>query len=197
MMSAIAMTRRKSGRKGVFLRVAGILRVAGHCVVILAAVALAGCEYLAEMGAGESGQARSGGRSARSVQPDKAVREVQTLLAEQGYDPGPADGLLGNRTVQAIREYQKAAGLPVDGKISAQLMKSLKSGTYNRQKIRAAPATIAGSADGTAAIAKRSVPLNGIFTAEFGGHVRPTKAASPETPFGPGSRWSPFGPESP
>jgi peptidoglycan hydrolase-like protein with peptidoglycan-binding domain len=168
MMSAIGMTRHKIGRKRGFVGVSRILRAAGHCVVILLAVGLAGCEYLAEMGVGQTGSAGSAGTTTRSVQPDKTVRQAQTLLKELGYDPGPADGLLGNRTVQAIREYQKAAGLPVDGKVSARLMQSLKSGKHRKQQAKATPAAAPGSSNGAATAAKQPLPVKGIFSAEYG-----------------------------
>ncbi|WP_029006845.1 peptidoglycan-binding domain-containing protein [Azospirillum halopraeferens] len=46
---------------------------------------------------------------------------VQEALAAQGFRPGPADGKPGARTRAAIRAYQKAAGLPVDGCVSQGL----------------------------------------------------------------------------
>ena len=162
MMSAIGMTRHKVGRKRAFAAVSCGLRIAGHCALILLAVGLAGCEYLQGTGGGEAG---STGSAARSVQPDKTVRQAQTLLAELGYDPGPADGLLGSRTVQAIREYQKAAGLPVDGKVSARLIESLKTGKPRKQNAQAVPAAPPASAP---AVQKQPLPVKGIFSADYG-----------------------------
>ena len=40
---------------------------------------------------------------------------LQEGLARRGYDVGTADGIIGPRTVAAIKEFQKSAGLPVDG----------------------------------------------------------------------------------
>jgi localization factor PodJL len=54
------------------------------------------------------------------------VALVQMLLAEQGYDPGPADGLLGRQTVQAITEFQEQAGLPATGQIDTGLVAALQ-----------------------------------------------------------------------
>ena len=45
----------------------------------------------------------------------QAVRQVQTLLIEQGWLQGSADGICGNQTVDAIKSFQKAKGLTVDG----------------------------------------------------------------------------------
>jgi localization factor PodJL len=39
-----------------------------------------------------------------------------------GYNPGPADGLMGSKTRNAIKAFQKDTNLPVDGQISDELM---------------------------------------------------------------------------
>ena len=53
------------------------------------------------------------------------VRRVQQELAALGYDPGPADGIVGLRTRRAIRAFQAAHGLPVDGEIGEPLVAAL------------------------------------------------------------------------
>ncbi|MXY38705.1 MAG: hypothetical protein F4Y62_02725 [Rhodospirillaceae bacterium] len=63
--------------------------------------------------------------AADTEQSRKIVAAVQRSLAGLGYDPGPADGILGARTRAAIRAFQKSVGLPVDGRLSARLMDSL------------------------------------------------------------------------
>lgn len=40
---------------------------------------------------------------------------LQKLLARRGFDVGAADGIIGARTVAAIREFQKSIGLTPDG----------------------------------------------------------------------------------
>lgn len=50
------------------------------------------------------------------------VRRLQERLAFLGYEPGPADGKAGVQTQRAIRWFQKAHGLPVDGRPSAELL---------------------------------------------------------------------------
>jgi TPR repeat protein/S1-C subfamily serine protease len=61
----------------------------------------------------------------RASQSD--IIEVQSALASLGYDPGPADGVLGSKTRAAIRAYQAAVGLPVDGEVSDVLLASLRT----------------------------------------------------------------------
>jgi len=43
------------------------------------------------------------------------VKALQQALAKAGYDPGPIDGVFAKRTDAAVRRYQKANGLVVDG----------------------------------------------------------------------------------
>jgi hypothetical protein len=54
------------------------------------------------------------------------VRRVQTLLTDLGYEPGPADGLMGRRTAAAIRGFQRQEGLSVDGRLSSNLVAALQ-----------------------------------------------------------------------
>jgi len=43
------------------------------------------------------------------------VREVQHKLTETGFNPGPADGLMGAKTRSALRHFQAKHGLPTTG----------------------------------------------------------------------------------
>lgn len=55
--------------------------------------------------------------------------EIQHLLGNLGFDPGVIDGVPGSKTRLAIRAYQKAVGLPVDGYASAGLLEYLHKAT--------------------------------------------------------------------
>lgn len=44
------------------------------------------------------------------------VQLLQLGLARAGYSPGAVDGIFGPKTEAALRQFQKAAGLPVTGK---------------------------------------------------------------------------------
>ena len=43
------------------------------------------------------------------------VKVLQFLLNELGYDCGEADGIFGSKTMTAVKAYQKAKSLTVDG----------------------------------------------------------------------------------
>lgn len=50
---------------------------------------------------------------------------LQEGLTAAGFDTGPADGRIGPNTVQALKGWQKANGLPADGHASAALLDRL------------------------------------------------------------------------
>ena len=55
-----------------------------------------------------------------------AVGRVQAGLAQLGYSPGPADGIMGSQTQSAIETYQRDHGLLVDGQATAQLAQHIE-----------------------------------------------------------------------
>jgi hypothetical protein len=65
----------------------------------------------------------SGYRSTRSG--GSIVAQVQQELAAAGYYHGPIDGVIGNGTRRAIRAYERANGLPVDGRLDTQLLRTM------------------------------------------------------------------------
>lgn len=60
-----------------------------------------------------------------------SIREIQRLLLQLGFDPGPIDGKLGRSTASAISSYQATAGLTVDGKPSRALLQRLREDAVN------------------------------------------------------------------
>jgi hypothetical protein len=56
-----------------------------------------------------------------------AVQEIERLLAELGFAPGPQDGVMDTATAEAIRAYQQAAGLTEDGQPSPELLDELRA----------------------------------------------------------------------
>lgn len=62
----------------------------------------------------------------KKVAGDSATREAQVLLNQIGYPCGVADGIAGQKTHDAIRRYQIDNGLPVDGRVSNELLAMLR-----------------------------------------------------------------------
>ena len=52
---------------------------------------------------------------------------VQELLVERGYYRGPVDGAAGPATIEAVRQFQKDAGLPETGVIDGLLVDELRT----------------------------------------------------------------------
>ena len=65
--------------------------------------------------------------SAKLNSDRNAVTNAQAMLAQLGFDPGPADGLMGNKTKQAIIAFQQRTGMDVTGKVSPELLDALKA----------------------------------------------------------------------
>ena len=53
------------------------------------------------------------------------VFQIQTILKQQGYNPGELDGVYGRRTIQAVKAFQRAHGLEVDGIVGPLTMQAL------------------------------------------------------------------------
>ncbi len=60
-----------------------------------------------------------------SVDMKKAVRNIQAILTKLGYDAGTPDGVSGAKTTEAIKAFQKDAGLKASGNIDEPLIREL------------------------------------------------------------------------
>ncbi|WP_307323663.1 lytic murein transglycosylase [Ectopseudomonas alcaliphila] len=65
-------------------------------------------------------------RSERQLGRSERV-ELQELLAQAGFDPGPADGIIGANTRKAIRALQLQLNWPADGYPNTQLLQQLRT----------------------------------------------------------------------
>ena len=55
-------------------------------------------------------------------------KELQVLLLKRGYDIGEPDGAIGEKTRQAIADFQVRSGLPRDGRAGQRVFNALKRG---------------------------------------------------------------------
>jgi peptidoglycan hydrolase-like protein with peptidoglycan-binding domain len=56
------------------------------------------------------------------------VAAAQAALQRLGYDPGPADGLVGPRTQEAVKAFQRDRGLPETGELTHELIQLMSKG---------------------------------------------------------------------
>jgi hypothetical protein len=61
----------------------------------------------------------------QAVTPEE-LQELERLLADLGFFPGPIDGVIDDKSRTAIRGYQDFAALPTDGEPSATLLAELR-----------------------------------------------------------------------
>lgn len=69
-----------------------------------------------------------------------AVLELQRALARDGFDPGPLDGKFGSGTERAVRAFQRANGLDVDGVVGPHTRRALSGGVVAPSPAQSAPA---------------------------------------------------------
>ncbi|MGV1790441.1 peptidoglycan-binding protein [Rhizobium sp. A37_96] len=65
------------------------------------------------------------GVNTASIDMKKAIRNIQAILNKNGFDAGTPDGTMGDKTVSALKSFQKSVGLPADGRVTDQVVKEL------------------------------------------------------------------------
>jgi localization factor PodJL len=65
-----------------------------------------------------------------SVDMTKAIKNIQAILTKNGFDTGGIDGIMGNRTVEAIKQFQASIGMAPTGEVSDALVKELMARNY-------------------------------------------------------------------
>jgi hypothetical protein len=66
----------------------------------------------------------------------RAKVDTQEALLALGYAIGDIDGVIGSKTRQAIREFQKSQGLKADGQVSVKLVETMRAVALQRGLIR-------------------------------------------------------------
>lgn len=65
------------------------------------------------------------GLKTATVDMKKAIRNIQAILNNNGFDAGKPDGEMGAKTTAAIKAFQTSAGMEPDGRITDRLVKEL------------------------------------------------------------------------
>ena len=102
------------------------------------------------------------------------TKQIQLLLTYLEYDPGPIDGLDGTNTRDAVKAFQAAESLTVDGVVGAQTEKALLDAVSNG-RVYKPPDT--ATADKTEAVgdAAQYLRADGCYHIPRGVEVRLTK----------------------
>jgi peptidoglycan hydrolase-like protein with peptidoglycan-binding domain len=61
-----------------------------------------------------------------------STAELQLVLSTLGYKPGPIDGKPGPRTRDALKQFQKDAGLSATGVLDAETTRRLRAAPARR-----------------------------------------------------------------
>lgn len=69
------------------------------------------------------------------------VKELQDKLRAAGHDPGDSDGWYGQKTADAVKAYQQANGLKVDGDAGPQTLAKLGMSAGSTQPTNTQPST--------------------------------------------------------
>ncbi|WP_405408743.1 helix-turn-helix domain-containing protein [Streptomyces decoyicus] len=85
-----------------------------------------GCRVQRRAGALYAGHSRTDTAVLGSGASGWDVVEAQCLLRHQGYDPGGVDGIVGGRTVRAVKRLQARFKLPTDGIVGPDTWKVLR-----------------------------------------------------------------------
>jgi peptidoglycan hydrolase-like protein with peptidoglycan-binding domain len=107
--------------------------------------------------------------------PNAHVELLQRALRRAGFDPGPIDGGFGSATAAAVRNFQAAKGISVDGVVGPPTWQALPS-----EDMQGIPTLRQGSSGGAVALLQRALrragfdpgPINGEFGAPTATAVR-------------------------
>jgi peptidoglycan hydrolase-like protein with peptidoglycan-binding domain len=65
-------------------------------------------------------------KATSSASDDATVKQVQQILADLGYAPGPVDGALGDETERALSAFQRDRKIAQTGRITPELLREIK-----------------------------------------------------------------------
>jgi hypothetical protein len=91
------------------------------------------------------------------------VKEIQEALKDKGNDPGQIDGIMGPKTQQALRAFQKSENLQVTGRVDEKTASALgvdvdKAGTSSMGSERSSSGSARSGAGG---VGSSSEPSSG------------------------------------
>jgi glycosyltransferase XagB len=138
----------------------------GGCVILALAAGGAVASAQSDQAGGGLTGSSAGPVTLRVGHPPRhseRVREVQRRLHRLAYRPGPVDGLFGPRTERAVRRFQRAEGLKVDGIVGPVSLAALRTESASegaREAPRLLQAPVQASAQSLSRAPGRPRPLD-------------------------------------
>ena len=129
------------------------------------------------------------GPASTGAPPDAALREAQALLAALGFDPGVADGIWGQRSILAYRNFLRDAGMGLQDTLTPAALRAMRHrATGQTGGSDQATGQTAGSGQAPAAVS----PANLHRTAQAGDidGLRAALAAGAEVNARDGQGWT-------
>ncbi len=125
----------------------------------------------------EQGRRRTPTTRPRQETTYNVVSRAQEELRKLGYDPGPVDGIMGPRTSQALRQYQRDYNLAATGTLNAATRQRLLGDERASlpENWRETPPTMGRlMTEGEVQVAEQNLkdfgfdpgPVDGVFTAQ-------------------------------
>jgi uncharacterized protein (TIGR02594 family) len=96
------------------------------------------------------------------------TRDIQNALKAAGFDPGPIDGIRGRKTIAAIKQFQAANDLEVDGIVGPKTAAKLFANDIPEDESFAIPTTMPWLEEAFRLIGTREHPGHGSNEAIMG-----------------------------
>ena len=74
---------------------------------------------------GSSSMAGMSRRSGSRAAGQGNIKQIQEALKDKGFDPGPIDGVMGQKTQEALRSFQQSKNLKVTGRVDSETAREL------------------------------------------------------------------------
>jgi hypothetical protein len=105
--------------KDAHMKLTHIVIAAGTAVLSFGALA-EGSKAMHDRQSGASATMQHESQASSSV-----IKQAQQKLSAAGHDAGPADGVMGPKTAQALRDFQQAKGIEASGQLDARTLAAL------------------------------------------------------------------------
>lgn len=97
-----------------------------NIILLLLLISLTGCDHIYRLLDKKGAEEKELIGVVTPLEVNPTVQEIQILLEIYGYDSGPADGVLGFKTRNALERFQQENGLTVSRHADAETWKKLK-----------------------------------------------------------------------